>query len=455
MFLLYRLLAPLVFALIFPYFLLQAIRHGKYRAGFRQRLGFDLPEFKVPHPRVWIHAVSVGEVMAIEPLVRRMEAMLPGVGLVVSTTTRTGQQIAQTRLGAWATVIYFPLDFSGCVQRSLSRVEPDLVLLAETEIWPNFLAAAAKRRVPVFLVNARISDRSFTRYRWIRGFIGGLLNRMELVMAQSDEDASRYIALGCNPSLVITTGNLKFDADLPPPSSVPSLLRRSLWDGGAKTWIAGSTTPGEERMILEALLLLRRGPESEKLRLILAPRHPERFDEVASLLRELKIPFQRMTDVPSTREGQPANVMLLDTMGDLPGLYPSADLVFVGGSLTRYGGHNILEPARFARPIIVGPYTDNFRAITREFLARQALIQLPHGSSLDLIHALAQAVRMLLENPAEQQRIGARALACVEQNRGAADRILKLISPRIEDALIRYGRHPLGHPIAIEPTTFR
>lgn len=435
MLLLYRWLFPLTLILLLPYFALQALRFGKYRAGIRQRLGIGYPDLNRLHPLVWVHAVSVGEVLAIEPLVRMLVASRPGLGVVVSTTTATGQEIAIHRLGGLAATFYFPLDLRFTVRRAFDHFRPAIVLLAETEIWPNFIVEAADRRVPLFLVNARLSDRSSLRYRWVRGFFARLINRLEQVITQSKEDAERFIALGCEPERVLIAGNLKFDSEAGEngqPRGAGWLRNRT--DGGRPILIAGSTTPGEEELLIGAATRLLKEADLSNLLLVIAPRHPERFNEVARLLGGAGLRFIRRTQEPDANAVRSCQVLLLDTLGELAGVYHDADLVFVGGSLTPYGGHNVLEPARACRPIMVGPYTDNFRAIIQEFHSADALVQLPAGAREEMIESFAEATLKLLRDHKVRRRLGERARACADKHRGATARILARLAPYLDAA---------------------
>lgn len=430
---LYRLFLPLGLIALAPYYLIRGLRHGKYLAGLRQRFGFDLPAVREGTPRIWVHAVSVGEVLAVEPLLRKLLERHPGTAITLSTTTAAGQQVARQRLDRCASVLYFPIDMKTCVMRSWRHIKPDIVLLAETELWPNFIEVAAQHRAPVFLINARLSDRSFRHYRLIRRSVGKLLNKLELVMAQTSTDADRFRRLGCADDRIMVAGNLKYDA--PPPDARGAETREAVRGLGAndatRIWIAGSTTEGEEPIILEVFERLRHDPAFGELLLILAPRHPERFDAVAELLVQSGAPFIRRSQATSDGSPRPVAVVLLDTIGELASLYAMADLVFIGGSLQPKGGHNIIEPARFGKPIIVGPHMENFRTMVEEFEAAGGLIRLASVAARLQADELTEVASELLGDPAWRADLGGRAKACAEKSRGALDRVLSVLGPYI------------------------
>jgi 3-deoxy-D-manno-octulosonic-acid transferase len=412
-----------------PVFAVRAVRHRKYLGSLRERLGgvrFDPDGRRV----LWIHAVSVGEVLAVEPLVGALTDARKDWRVGVSTTTATGQRLARERFPK-LDVIFFPLDLPRAVERSLDRIAPSAVCLAETEIWPNFLAGCRRRRVPVALVNGRLSDRSFRRYRLAGRVLSPVLDDVALFLMQSDADAERVVALGAKPERVHVEGNLKYDVDrdeletrlAPRREAVEAALGLPTSD---PLVVAGSTTSGEEALLAEALLLIRERPGMERTRLLVAPRHPERFDEAAHVLESAGLRVVRRS-VPSPRSvAESADALLLDSIGELAAVYAHADTVFVGGSLVPRGGHNIIEPALYARPIVVGPHTENFRQIVADFAAAGAVRQLPpdaangHGAAL-----LAVALGDLLAKPEAARAMGDRGSAVLEANRGATRRVLE------------------------------
>jgi len=420
--------ALLAFALMvsLPYWLMQWLRHGKYRAGLRQRLG------KVPsrlaedrkQPTIWIHAVSVGEVLAVTGLVAEMKRAFPQHRVFISTTTATGQELAGSRFGE-SSVFYFPLDFGFAIKPYLRSLRPQLVVIAETEFWPNFLRRAHAGGARIAIVNARISDRSFPRYRRWRKILSRVLRPVDLFLAQTEEDRRRLLAIGASADRVQVSGNLKFDAATPAAPPIVAALRAAFQRAQAQpVVVCGSTVEGEEKLLLDAFSkLLEQFPHAM---LVLAPRHPERFGGVAQLLEKGAIPFWRR----STWAGEPlcGGVLLLDSIGELASLYALAELAFVGGSLVPRGGHNILEPAQHGVPILVGPYTENFRDIVRVFQANHA-VRVVEPAELPL------ALVELASNEAEREALGRRAAETVRAHTGATRRTLEALGRFLDSPL--------------------
>ncbi|HJQ27286.1 MAG TPA: 3-deoxy-D-manno-octulosonic acid transferase [Blastocatellia bacterium] len=430
MYLLYSFTLTVLFALLLPYFLYQALRHGKYASSFRERLG-RLPATlgQDPRPTVWVHAVSVGEFLAAKPLIAALREEFTDWRIVVSTTTATGQRLARAEQpDRFDAVCYFPFDWAFSVRRALDRIRPSLVVILETELWPNFLRECRRRGVVTVVANGRISPRSFARYRRARGFIRRTMADLSLLVMQSEADAERARALGARE--VRVCGNLKYDAPLggttsplnDPQSPVAGELDRRLALSSARRLIvAGSTAPGEERMLLAALCEIRREPGLEETRLLIAPRHPERFDEVAEQIGQYDFRTARRSALPAgAAEGEAARaeVILLDSIGELAALYRFAAVVFVGGSLVPRGGHNIIEPAAFARPIVVGPHTENFKQIVADFAEAGAVVQVV-ASGDGMTGALARALCRLLKDREAAQAMGVRARQILLSNRGA------------------------------------
>jgi 3-deoxy-D-manno-octulosonic-acid transferase len=423
---LYTIVFALGLAALAPVFAFRAVRHKKYLGSLRERLGgvrFEQDARQV----LWVHAVSVGEVLAVEPLLKTLAIELPGWRLVVSTTTATGQQLARERFPD-LDVLYFPLDLPWAVERSLAHVAPSAVCVAETEIWPNFLAACRRRGVPVALVNGRLSDRSFRRYRVAGGMLAGVLGDIGLFLMQSEADAERMRALGARPERVRAAGNLKYDVDRAALEARLAPRRAQLdaalglpYDGPLV--VAGSTTDGEEALLASALGLLREHRGMERVRLLVAPRHPERFDEAAGALESAGLRVARRSAPANVAD---AECLLLDSIGELAAVYVHADAVFVGGSLVPRGGHNIIEPALYARPIIVGPHTENFRQIVADFAAAGAVRQLPpEAANGDGARLLADALAEMLGRPDDARAMGERGAAVLAANRGAVTRIVR------------------------------
>jgi 3-deoxy-D-manno-octulosonic-acid transferase len=410
-----------------PAFLIRRRRAG-YRRNLGQRLG-RLGEGLPPEPRCWVHAVSVGESAAAVPLVEGIRRRWPELGIVVSTITPTGARIVGERLAGTAVHRYFPIDLPGPVRRALDATRPRFFIAIETELWPNFLRALARRRIPAMIANGRISDRSFRRYRWVRGLMRRVLADVSVFAMQTDEDARRIIALGAPPSRVVVTGNLKSDLLPEAAGDDPAGWRARLHLGaGARLWIAGSTHRGEEAVVLDAFLRARtRCPE---LALLLAPRHPERAGEVEALIRERGLLAARRSRLPA--DGAPGAVIILDTVGELAALYALAEIVFVGGSLVPIGGHNVLEPAMRGKPVLVGPHMSNFRE-GAELLQRS-------GGGLVVKDApeLERELARLLEDRDLARRMGDAAREAFAGRQGAVSATLDLVGlhlwPRAEGA---------------------
>ncbi len=369
MYLIYSALLASALLVTFPYWLMQMSRHGKYRTGFAGRCGKVPPRLASTQPTIWVHAVSVGEVLAVSGLVTELRKRMPPYRVVISTTTDTGQKLAQKQFGS-ENVFYFPIDFAFAIRPYLNTLKPTLIVIAETEFWPNFLRLAHQSGARIAIVNSRISDRSFPRYRRFRFLLRRVLSQIDLFLAQSEQDAHRLAEIGAPADRIEITGNLKFDVSPPTTPPIVGSLRAAFEQSNAgPVIVCGSTVDEEEPLLLQAFEnVLASHPRAV---LILAPRHPERFPEVAKLLGGLGIQFWRR----SLWSGNTLNggVLLVDTIGELAGLYSLADVAFVGGSLVPRGGHNIIEPAQHGVAIIVGNHTENFREIVRLFQSRDAI----------------------------------------------------------------------------------
>ena len=398
-----------------PFWLLKMLRTGKYRAGLSERFGRIPQRLRPTGPNencIWVHAVSVGEVLASVGFIAGFKKKFPQWRVVVSTTTLTGQTLARKKFGE-DNVFYFPIDLKIFVRPYFRHLRPRSLVLAESEFWPNLLAVAKGAGCRVAVVNARISDRSFPRYRrFSRLLREHVFSAIDLVLAQSQLDADRLTAMGADPSRVQVSGNVKFD--FAPPSDndlVRHLRAQSLTD----VIVCGSTVTGEEQLLVAGFQqLLQQGAT-----IILAPRHPERFDQVASLLSDAGIRVVRRRRW-NGETLQPGTLFLLDTIGELAAVYALADVAFVGGSLAARGGHNILEPAYFSKPILVGPYMENFRDVAQRFGEQQALITV----SADDFAQIGQA---LLADPVRRRDLGARARQVFEANAGATERTLSAL----------------------------
>jgi 3-deoxy-D-manno-octulosonic-acid transferase len=430
MYLIYSALLAAAMLLTLPYWLLQRMRHGKYGAGLGERLG-RIPRRLVAQPArptIWIHAVSVGEVLAISGLATELTRRFSQHRVVISTTTDTGEKLARTRFGE-ENVFYFPLDFAFAIRPYLRLLQPKLVVIAETEFWPNFLRLAHASGARIAVVNGRISDRSWPGYRRFRRLLTGVLQRVDLFLTQTAEDARRLVEIGAPPELVLATGNLKFDV---PASAAPPIIAslRAAFEQAqtGPVIVCGSTVEGEEPLLLQAFInILASHPRAV---MVLAPRHPERFGEVAELLNQLGIRFWRR----SLWGGDPilGGVLLIDTIGELAALYALADVAFVGGSLVPRGGHNIIEPALHGVPIVVGNHTDNFRDIVSLFQSRDA-VRVVGPAELPLV------LMELISNPAERAELGRRAAETIRAQMGATQRTMQALETLLVPACARVG----------------
>jgi 3-deoxy-D-manno-octulosonic-acid transferase len=416
MYLVYSALLAAALLVTLPYWIYQMARHGKYRAGFRQRFGAPPAHLsaKKGAPTIWIHAVSVGEVLAVTSLVQALRALWPASQIFVSTTTDTGQNLATSRFGA-DRVFYFPIDLGFAIRPYLELLQPQLVVIAETEFWPNFLHLAKRSGARLAVVNARLSDRSLHGYQRLQWWLPSVLANVDLFLAQTWEDRKRLIEIGAPETKVEVTGNLKFDLKPGPDPEVLPKLRESLrTEGAGPVLVCGSTVDDEEeRMLLQAFQsILASYPKAV---MILAPRHPERFAPVAMLLESFGVRFLRR----SLWSGEPlaGSILLLDTIGELPAIYGLADIAFVGGSLVPKGGHNIIEPARHGVAIVVGNHYENFRDIIWLFRQNSA-VRIVGPAELPLV------LMELIANEPERRAMGKRAAETLQSQTGATEKTL-------------------------------
>ncbi len=422
MYFVYSLLLAAGLIVALPYFAVQGLRHGKYWPNLAHRMG-RLPrelaaEAEKSPGAIWIHAVSVGEVAAAAALATRLKKIYPRRRLIVSTTTITGQRMARERIAFAEGWIYFPLDWAWVVRRFFRAVRPGLVVILEVEIWPNFLRVARREGVPVIFASARVSERSFLRYRCFRGFVRRVLGDASAFLAQTNEDAQRLVALGAPAEIVTVGGNLKFDAPAPERNSLADWLeKRREQEQRTPVIVAGSVVAGEENAVLDAFAQVReRHPEAL---LVLAPRKPERFAAAGEIAEMRGWGLARRSSLDFAREFDPeTGVLLLDTIGELAGAYTAADLVFIGGSLAPAGGHNILEPAALGKPPVFGKHMENFREIARRFLDAGAGVQVATANEL------AGAWNRWMEDPGARETAGRAARELMERNRGALDRVV-------------------------------
>jgi 3-deoxy-D-manno-octulosonic-acid transferase len=434
----YSLLTIIFFLIVSPYFLYQVVRYKKYVGSLRQRFGYLPITMNVDaEESIWIHAVSVGEALTARALAADLKERYPRLRLFLSTTTIAGQQVAKKSLQPVDAVFYFPFDWAFIVRRTLRIVRPRVFVMMETEIWPNLLRVCRRRGVKTILINGRISPRSYRGYRLVRPMFRRVLADVDRFCMQSEESARRIIELGADPSRVSVTGSLKFDSlQVPAPSSHGKprdrVLRFFRLSPHRIVLVAGSTARGEEPAVLRAFARLKSTMPSALA--ILAPRQPERFGEVERLARDAGFVTARRSDLPIDAEPR-ADVVVLDTIGELAQLYQLATAVFVGGSLVDHGGHNILEPAVHGKPIVFGPHTQNFKEIAAEFLANGAAVQVHSERELE------EVVLALMTDPVRRARLGAAARALVEANRGAKDKTLAVIAdllpPSGADGVVR------------------
>lgn len=445
MHLVYSLLLGFAALLLTPYWIYQGVRHGKYFSNLAERLGFSFPSIeKLPKDRpgaIWIHAVSVGEALSSVTLARRLKQTYPDRPLIVSTTTLTGQALARERMSFADAVCYFPLDWTFCVRKVLRAVRPAVVVVLETEIWPNFLREAKRGSVPVLFVSGRISNRSFARYQrylgmfgfFLRPFLRNALADASGFLMQSENDAERIRALGAPPQRVQVSGNLKYDLELPPPTPIADwLAEESKRRGRSPVIVAGSVVATEEPLALIAFGTLQ--GEFPKALLVLAPRKPECFASAAQFIDDSHRKFIRRSELPvpaASQNGAPhghfslpddVTVILLDSIGELASLYRVADGAFVGGSLVSSGGHNILEPAAFGKIPVFGPSMENFAEIAARFTSAGAAVQVesPEDAGVAWIEQM--------RDPQRAARMGEAARALVASSRGATDRAIAEIA---------------------------
>ena len=429
MFLLYSFLLTVIFIILSPLFLL---RREKYASGFWQRLGY-LPKFEqTENPVIWLHCVSVGEAYAARPLVEEIKNQFPDYRLIVSTTTRTGQNLAREIFKDKAEVVfYFPFDWCFSVHRALVNFQPKAILLMETELWFNFIREAGKSGAFVSIINGRLSEKSFKRYSYIKTFMRRVLSRVDLALMQDNADAKRLMRLGIRGSKVKVTGNIKFDQKYEDSGLTEILRKRFAVSADAPLIVAASTHAPEERWILEAFKRVWKNSPAKLPRLLIAPRHPERFAEVTGWIKETGFNWVRRSENESERD-KTAEIILFDSMGELRAVYPLAEIVFVGGSLIPHGGQSVLEPAVAAKAIVTGFYTMNFAAAVQEFTAKDALVQLPQTGEKYIVRKLAEVFERLLRDAEERENLARNAFAVIEKNSGATEKTIENLKPFLQ-----------------------
>jgi 3-deoxy-D-manno-octulosonic-acid transferase len=409
-----------------PYWLLRMATSGRYRAGLLGRLGLvpeGLRAAVAGRDVIWVHAVSVGEVLAATQLIRELKAALPEWGVAVSTTTETGQKLAAERL-VGSPVFYLPLDFRFTVRRYLRVLRPKMLVLMESELWPRLIAECSKGGVPVVVVNARISDRSFPRYMWLRRLWRPFLEMISLFLAQSSETAERLVKIGAPAERVRVMGNLKYDVRAGSESALTEMLRERL-SVGAEVVVCGSTLEGEDQVLLEAWRAVLAAEPNVVM--VLAPRHPDRFASVATMVAGSGFAWVRASDFKVRPDTVAAgSVFLLDTIGDLASIYGLAAVAFVGGSLVAKGGHNPLEPAQFAVPVVMGPSFENFRDVVEGMRA---------GDAVRIIspEMLAETLIAMLRDADDARALGERGRAVFEAQAGATARTVEALVSLLQE----------------------
>jgi 3-deoxy-D-manno-octulosonic-acid transferase len=425
MYSLYSIVVLAVVVIASPWFIYQAVRYKKYVGSLGQRMGYLPVSFNMDgDDSIWIHAVSVGEVLTARPLISDLKRRYPDLRMFLSTTTLAGQQLARRSVQDVDAVFYFPFDLGIFVRRTLDLVQPKLFIMMETEIWPNLLRECRRRGIKTAVVNGRLSPRSYPRYRLIKPMMTRVLDDIDRFCVQSEESARRFIDLGADPGRVVVTGSLKFDSlDLPGTAlqsrSRDRVLRYFRVPASRSVIVAGSTMKGEESAVLRAFRRVRAA--NPNVLLILAPRNPERFGEVEHLCRNEGWKVAKRSDLAIDAEPR-VDVVVLDSIGELATVYQVATVVFVGGSLVATGGHNVLEPAVFGKPIVFGPHMENFFEIADAFVTNGAGVQLAGD------HDLEEVLLSLMSDPVRRARLGAAARALVEANRGAKEKSVAVLA---------------------------
>jgi 3-deoxy-D-manno-octulosonic-acid transferase len=406
-----------------PFALLANLWRGLRDTAYRERLGERFGFSRVrANESIWVHAVSVGEVQAGATLIRELARRHPQRPLIVTTGTPTGAQRVQALFGASVRHVYLPYDLPGATRRFLNRVKPRIAIVMETEVWPNLFRECARRRIPLLIASARLSPKSVRGYRWLASLFKDALANGIQIAAQTRGDADRFISVGANPANVHVVGNIKFDLEIAADIRSRGHSLRATELSGREVWVAGSTHAGEEDMVLEAhAQLLRTHPRAL---LVLVPRHPQRFDDVKAALRARSIDFVARSSQTAPRAE--TTILLVDALGELTTFYAAADIAFVGGSLVPIGGHNLLEPAALALPVLTGPHNFNSPDVANALLARDA------ASEVRTSEQLATSLASLLDSRERREHMGANALSFVTENRGALERLLVLIEPRLQ-----------------------
>ena len=441
MYSLYSVLVLIVAVIASPWFIYQAVRYKKYVGSLGQRMGYLPVSFNIDgDASIWIHAVSVGEVLTARPLISDLKRRYPKLRMFLSTTTMAGQQLARRNIQNVDAVFYFPFDLGFVVRRTLDLVRPKLFIMMETEIWPNLLRECRARGIKTAVVNGRLSARSHPRYRMIRPMMRRVLEHIDKFLVQSEESARRFIDLGADPARVVVTGSLKFDSLELSSTALQArardrVLRYFRVPASRPVIVSGSTMKGEEASVLRAFRRVRAA--SPNTLLVMAPRNPERFGEAEQLARAEGWKVARRSDLAVDTEPR-VDIVILDTIGELATVYQIATIVFVGGSLVATGGHNVLEPAVFGKPIVFGPHMENFLEIADAFVSNGAGVQLSGEAEIE------EAFLSLMSDPVRRARLGAAARALVEANRGANDKSVTVLATLLP-------QEPRAYPANVRP----
>jgi 3-deoxy-D-manno-octulosonic-acid transferase len=424
MYFIYNTLLFIISLLASPFIFYAVLSEKKYRKGLSQKLGLLSPDLlqKLAGTRpVWIHAVSVGEVMATIPLIQQIKKRYPSQKIVLSTVTVTGSYTASLRAREVDAVMYFPFDYPFIVRRVIRKINPKLFLTLETEIWPNILRELKRKNIPSVLISGRISNRSYHKYKWARFFFSKVLDNIDVFCMQTEVDTKRIIDIGAKEGRVITAGNLKFDQQVPILTSEEKATTYSIFNlkEGQRLFIAGSTHRGEEELVLEVFKNLKKS--FNDLILMLAPRHPERFNEVAQLLDRHGMQSIKKTEIEKNKSRNNHDVILIDTIGDLSKLYSIGTIIFVGGSLVSTGGHNVLEPVSYKKAVIFGPHMENFSEMSR------ILRESGGGLQVHNQEEFISKARMLLEDDAIRDGLGEVAFEVIAHNQGAITNAMEVI----------------------------
>jgi len=415
----YSLLVCIVVPFAFAVVLWRGLRDRGYREGWGERFGWV--KRRGTGPCIWLHAVSLGEMSAAAPLVRALLARYPHIPLQLTTATPTGRARARALFADAVGISFLPYDTPGSVGRFLKRIQPRLAIIVETELWPNVFEQCARRGVPVVIASARLSAKSVASYRRWGGLFRGIFSANVSTAAQTDLDAERFVAIGAAAARTYVAGNIKFDVEVNHAAVAQGRQLRESLGAPRPVWVAGSTHAGEEEQVLDAHAVLR--ADQPNALLLLVPRHPDRFQAVADLLRERQVSFARRSG--GAAPDAAASVLLVDSVGELAALYAAADVAFVGGSLVPVGGHNLLEPASLGLPVLTGPYHSNGKDIAASLLRQGAAWQVGNSDEL------AAALRRLFADPLEGRRMGEIGQAIVAANRGSVARLLAIIEPLV------------------------